>query len=117
MSTSVPLTASASVTLSGAGGGTVTVGPALPGVSWEPSTVAVLVQPASTTVVSSFLLYNGPAQPGNFIGGTYTGDNNSTDVAVPPMFAGAVLTGVWTGGNPGALATMTVTGTQNIPGA
>lgn len=116
MSRTVPLTASASVTLSGSGNGTVTLGPSLPGVSWNPSTVAVLVQPASTTVVSQFLLYNGPAQPSNFAGGTYTGDNNSTDLAVPPMFAGAVLTGVWTGGNPGATATMTVTGTQDIPG-
>ena len=116
MSRSVPLSVSVSVTLNGAGGGQVQAGPALPGVSWLPVTVAILVQPASATVVSSFLLYNGPAQPANFIGGTYTGDNNSNDVTCPPMYAGDVLTGVWKGGNPGAIATMTVTGTQNIPG-
>jgi hypothetical protein len=115
MSMTVPLTASASVTLSGSGGGTVTLGPALPGVAWNPSSCAVLVQPASTTVVSQFYLYNGPAQPGSFIGGTYTGDNNSTGLTIPPMYAGSVLTGVWTGGNPGATATLTLTGTQDIP--
>lgn len=116
MSATVPLAVSASVTLDGSGNGTVTLGPQLPGVAWSPSSCAVLVQPVSATVVSQFQLYNGPAQPGNFIGGTYTGDSNSTGLTVPPMYAGAVLTGVWSGGNPGATATMTLTGTQAIPG-
>lgn len=115
MSQTVPLTASVSVVLNGSGNGQVQLGPALPGVAWNPGSCAVLVQPASTTVVSQFLLYNGPAQPGNFIGGSYTGDNNSTGLAIPAMYTGSVLTGVWSGGNPGATATMTLTGTQDIP--
>ena len=116
MSQTVPLSVSVSVVLNGSGGGQVQSGPALPGVAWNPSSVAVLVQPVSTTVVSQFLLYLGPPQAANFQGGTYTGDNNSDDLALPPMYAGQVLTGVWTGGNPGATATMTLTGTQDIPG-
>jgi hypothetical protein len=116
MSRTVPLTQSASVKLDGSGNGSVQLGPALPGVSWSPASVAVIVQPASTTVVSQFRLYLGPAQPGNFQGGTYTGDVNSTDITVPAMYAGQVLTGVWSGGNPAATATMTLTGTQQIPG-
>jgi hypothetical protein len=111
----VPLTVSGSVKLSAAGGGQVQLGPQVPGVSWQPAGVACLVVPVSTTVVSQFLLYLGNPQAGNFIGGTYTGDNNSCGVAVN-LEVGQVLTGVWTGGNPLAIATMTVTGVQLVPG-
>lgn len=116
MSRQVPLSVSASVTLDGSGNGTVQLGPSIPGVSWTPATVAITVNPVSATVVSQFGLYNGNLQPGNFIGGTYTGDSNSTDVSAVTLHPGNVLTGVWSGGNPGATATMTITGTQSIPG-
>jgi hypothetical protein len=112
----VPLSVSGSVKLSGAGGGQVQLGPALAGTSWAPSSVAVIVAPVSSTVVSEFFLYLGNPQPANFIGGSYTGDVNSSGISVPDMYPGQVLTGVWTGGNPGATATLTVTGTQTIPG-
>jgi hypothetical protein len=113
----VPLSVSASVVLSGAGAGQVQLGPVLAGVTWSPSSVAVIVAPTSQTVVSQFYLYNGAPVPANFIGGSYTGDVNSSAVTVPDMHPGQVITGVWTGGNPGATATLTITGTQNIPGA
>ena len=116
-SLSVPLSVSGSVVLDGTGSGQVQLGPVLAGVSWTPGTVAVIVAPASLAVVSQFYLYLGSVQPANFIGGSYTGDVNSSAVSVPDMHPGQVLTGVWTGGNPGAKATMTVTGMQNIPGA
>lgn len=111
-----PLNVSASVVLNASGNGTVTLGPTRPGVSWTPAIVAVTVNPTSATVTSVFMLYNGSAQPGNFIAGSYTGDINSSGLALPPMFAGQIITGVWSGGNPGATATMTLTGTQSIGG-
>lgn len=116
-SISVPLSVSGSVVLSGAGAGQVQLGPVLAGTTWTPGNVAVLVAPTSQTVVSQFYLYRGNAQAANFIGGSYTGDVNSSGITVPDMHPGDVLTGVWTGGNPGATATMTITGSQNIPGA
>jgi hypothetical protein len=112
----VPLQVSGQVTLDGSGNGQVQLGPTLAGTSWSPSNVGILVAPVSQTVVSVFKVYNGAPQPQNFIGGTYTGDSNSSAITVPDMHPGAVLTGVWSGGNPGARATMTVTGMQNIPG-
>lgn len=115
MSQSVPLQVSGSVVLDGSGGGSVQLGPQIAGTSWQPTAAGVLVAPVSTTVVSNFKLYNGAAQPQNFIGGTYTGDNNSAGLAVT-LYPGQVLTGVWTGGNPGATATLTLSGTQTIPG-
>jgi hypothetical protein len=112
----VPLNVSASVVLSGTGAGTVSLGPTLPGVSWNPTAVAVVVTPISNSVTSVFKLYSGIAQASNFIAGSYTGDINSAGLGLSPMQAGQILTGVWSGGNPGATATMTLTGTQTIQG-
>jgi len=116
MSLTVPLSVSVRVTLDGSGNGQVQIGPTLAGTSWiPPLSVGVLVAPVSTSVVSQFQLFNGAPQATNFIGGTYTGDNNSAVVGIP-LELGMVLTGVWSGGNPGATATMTVSGMQQIPG-
>jgi hypothetical protein len=116
VSLTVPLQTSVSVVLSGTGAGSVTIGPQTPGIVWYPSGTAVTVTPVSTTVISQFSLYNGNAGAANFIGGTYTGDNNSNGITGITMYTGAFLTGVWTGGNPGARATLTVIGTMTIPG-
>ena len=78
--------------------------------------MAVKVTPVSLTAVSQFWLYLGGPADANFIGGSYAGDNNSSAISVPDLHPGQVLTAVWKGGNPGARATLTVTGTQNIPG-
>jgi hypothetical protein len=115
VSQSVPLQVSGSVVLDGTGGGQVQLGPQIAGTSWQPAAAGVVVAPVSSTVVSLFKLYNGAAQPQNFIGGSYTGDNNSAGLALT-LYPGQVLTGVWTGGNPGAVATLTLNGTQTIPG-
>ena len=114
-SLSVPLSVSASVVLSGAGAGQATLGPTLPGTSWQPVSAAVLVAPVSLTVVSVVKLYNGSPVAANFIGGSYTGDVNSSALAVT-LQLGQILTAVWSGGNPGATATLTLTGTMTIPG-
>ena len=111
----IPLNVYASTVLNGAGTGSVAVGPSMPGVEWYPSTVAVMVAPVSDSTISQFSLYNGAAGAANFLGGTYTGDNNSDDVGVT-LYPGMVLTGVWITGNPGAKATMVVTGMQKVPG-
>src|ERR1035438_1913430 len=95
----IPLNVYASTVLNGAGTGTV----------------AVMVAPVSDSTISQFSLYNGAAGAANFLGGTYTGDNNSDDVGVT-LYPGMVLTGVWITGNPGAKATMVVTGMQKVPG-
>ena len=115
MSQSVPLQVSASVVLDGTGAGQVQLGPQIAGTSWQPAAAGVLVAPVSASVVSLFKLYLGTAQPQNFLGGSYTGDNNSAGLAVT-LHPGQVITGVWTGGNPGATATLTLSGTQTIPG-
>ena len=111
---SIPLNVSAQVTLNGSGNGTVSLGPSLPGVNWQPSLVSVSVSPTSGTTVSQFRLYLGLPVQQNLIGGTYTGDINSSGLSVT-LWPGMILTGVWSGGNPGATAAMVLTGTQNVP--
>lgn len=113
----VPLQVSAWVVLDGQGDGVVTLGPELPGTSWNPASCGVKVTPTSTTTVSEFFLYLGGVSDENFIGGTYTGDINSSAVTLPaPLTPGQILTGRWTGGNPGATATLTLSGQQTIGG-
>jgi hypothetical protein len=106
------LTAFASITLDENGNGTVQLGPGLPGVVWN------LVQAACATTSTEnepiFNLYVGDAQPSNFLGGTFSGNNDCTDLN-QTLYSGQYLTGQWTGGDPGATGTMTLFGTQQVP--
>jgi hypothetical protein len=115
MSQTVPLNPglSASVVLDVNGNGTVTLGPTIPGTTWNVTAQAVLVNNGVATNVPTFLLYNGAVSPGNLLGGSYTGSNDSADFAVT-LTPGQILTGVWSGGDAGMLATLSISGTQVI---
>ncbi|HXO24752.1 MAG TPA: hypothetical protein VN870_09225 [Streptosporangiaceae bacterium] len=112
MSRTRQLTAFDNVTLDENGNGTVQLGPTLPGVSWA------LVQAACATTSTMnepvFNLYVGDAQPSNFLGGTFSGNNDCTDLA-QTLYSGQYLTGQWVDGDPGATATMTLFGTKQVP--
>jgi hypothetical protein len=111
----VPLSEFASVVLDGSGGGTARIGPAAHGVVWNPSVASLKV---STAVKSpTCLVYAGSsATADNFVDGTYTGSQNSTsNVAGQVLYLGQYVFAVWTGGDPGAQATMTLSGTKDIP--
>ena len=118
MSATYPLNPglSAQVTLDGSGNGQVSIGPQIPGVSWTITGVAVLVNNGVATNIPEFFLYNGAAQPGNFLSGSYTGNNDADSELNVILYPGQVLTGVWTGGDPGKTAVLSVTGTQAIGG-
>lgn len=108
-----PINAGVSTVLDGTGGGIVTFGPQTPGVSYTITSVATIT--SSTVNTPTFLLYQGPVGQQNFIGGTYDGNTDSSDVNVQ-LFNGQVMTGVWTGGDAGAQATMSVFGNKTSPG-
>lgn len=116
MSTSIPLSVSASVTLNGSGDGTVSIGPSHVGEVWYPSTVAVSV----ATNVSEALgyLYVGlAASAGNLVGTTATASTgDSDDLPGMPVYVGTFIIFSWTGGDAGELATMSVFGTKQVPG-
>lgn len=101
------LNESGSVVLSASGGGTVKIGPGRPGTKWH---VKVLAVSTSTAVaVPEARIYLGEPASGNLLGGTYTGSSDSTDLDVW-IYAGQKLSVVWTGGDSGARATVSVYG-------
>lgn len=102
---------SVSVTLDGSGNGTVRLGPSNSFQQWVPSNVACAV--SSNTAEPVFVCYNGTPSNANRIGGTYTGSNDSDSITDVVLYPGSYLTGVWTGGDAGAIATMTIQGTVN----
>jgi hypothetical protein len=112
MTRQLQLNAAAAVVLDGDGDGQVQAGPPLPGVTWSPLTGATST--TSTASTPLFSLYLGEPSPLNFLGGTYDGNNDSTDLAVT-LQHGQYLTGVWAGGDPGAVATLSLTGTRAVP--
>lgn len=107
----LPLNESASVVLSASGGGSVKLGPSNASQQWVPSNAACSV--TSNVSEPVFVLYNGTPSNANRIGGTYTGSNDNTDINGVTLYPGSVLTGVWTGGDVGATATLSIQGQVN----
>jgi hypothetical protein len=115
MTQNVPLDAYATVILNAQGGGTVQVGPNVPGVVWFPSTAAVSTSTA-TNVPLAYLYQGISANASSLISATYTGSADSTDLPGQPMYAGTLLICAWVGGDVGATATLSVFGSMQIPG-
>lgn len=113
MSRTVALLASGQVTLNGSGNGQVTLGPSIPGDSWNPSGGACLV--SSDNATPQFQCYLNVVGPGTFIGGSQTGNNDTCAVGGLTLYTGMAIIGVWTGGDPGATATFNLSGTRTIP--
>lgn len=102
---------SASVTLNAAGAGTARLGPGRAGVRWDVRTAAVSVDTSISEPTVG--LYLGEPSSSSFLGGSYSGSNDSTDVRVT-LWSGQYLTAVWAGGDPGSRATMTVLGEKRV---
>lgn len=121
------LQSSAVTTLDGEGNGIVAVGPQGIGAVWVPTQVAVSTSTSASTPAGQ--LYLGPLLPVSnlsallaspaavgALGGTSTADSDSigllgSGLQVPQ---GQALIFVWAGGDVGATATMTVTGSQQV---
>jgi len=99
------------VVLDSNGNGTVQIGPAKANERWRVRTVAVSTSTAVKVPTAS--VYTGYLAPGNLIGGTYTGSNDSTDVDVE-LGPGSFLTVQWTGGDAGARATVSIYGDRLV---
>ena len=113
--TNVPLNESATVTLNGAGAGTAKLGPISAREVWTPSRIAV--KASSATSEAQCLIYVGDqAIDSNFIDGTFSGSSgDATDAAAAAQIkVGAWIWAKWTGGDAGATATLTVTGTKAV---
>lgn len=110
----IPLQESASVTLDGSGNGTVSIGPSSQFQIWNVTNEGCNV--TSNTNEPVFKLYKSSGiSAGAFLGGSNQGSNDSASIDVT-LYSGMKLTGVWTGGDAGATATLALQGTMTVPG-
>lgn len=99
--------------VSAAGTVTVRVGPMGLGTIWYPQSVAI----ATTTGAndpSTCTIFVGPLGLQTQTGGaSFSGGASSVGLPVPAIWPGYFVIGIWTGANPGDLATLTVYGQQS----
>ena len=108
-----PLTQDASVVLNSSGNGTASIGPTV-GQKWRLRTASIIV-PGAILIPQCKIYMGGAAIDPFFVDGTYTGALASTsNVNGKPLTNGQRIFAVWTGGDPGATATLTITGTSEI---
>lgn len=114
MSSTTPLVQTVSVILSGAGAGTARVGPKGHGTSWAVDTASVSC--STNTLEAQCLLYVGPDTTRRYYrDGTLSGSTgDSTDHVSGAIRMNAYVIAVWTGGDAGAQATLTVAGTETV---
>jgi len=109
----LPLTAKAYVTLDENGDGTAYTGPLSPGEVWTGLTVSVSV--ATNVNEAQCLVYSGAAAtPGYFSDGTLFGSTGNSTQNCADVKVGGNIWAVWTGGDPGAKATVVITGTKQV---
>lgn len=111
----VPLRESAVVKLNASGNGTASIGPISARERWSPDNVHVSV--SSNTNEASCLIYVGDAAiQQNFRDGTFSGSSgDSTDkINADKVSVGQKIWAVWSGGDGGATASLSVTGTKQL---
>jgi hypothetical protein len=102
----LPLDEAATVTLDANGNGQVSLGPLSSRVTWVVLGAAVRVSTAVKEPICD--VYN--SSKGNLLGGTFTGSNDQIGLQV--TLRGGRILAIWQGGDAGAVATLSITGTQ-----
>jgi hypothetical protein len=97
-----------------AGNGTalVEMGPTSYKESWETWVVGVQNTPTPPALVLALVPTARIYLANIFVGGTFTGDLDSDTSMNLTIQSGQKLRAVWSGGDPGSLVTLTVTGTK-----
>jgi len=107
----IPLLKFLQVTLDVSGNGTVEMGPSLNGVTWHVTSIAISVEPRPSTSEPECAVY----QKGTFIGGSYSGSLDSANGSWE-LQTQEKIKAVWTGGDAGKTATLTLMGKETIIG-
>jgi hypothetical protein len=101
-------------TISGAGTATVRVGPQHWGETWYPAS-ADIATTSGINDASSCQFYLGVISAATQIGGqSYAGGGDTMSWSARPVQFGEQVFAVWSGGNPGDIATMRVTGDADV---
>lgn len=110
MTRTLPLSVTSRVTLDGDGNGTCPpVGPTSAGETWNVSLVSVQCNTNANEAIASVFLN------GMLLGTTTWGSTGDSDSSISQtVVTGQTITATWTGGDPGAIGTMTVFGTKVV---
>jgi hypothetical protein len=112
-----PLNESSSVVLDGSGNGTLRMVPYGGSLTWLPSVVSVKASSAAAEAQCRNYIGAAPVDAW-FVDGTLSGSTGDSTEAVAGRQVdthGNALWAVWAGGDPGAVATMTVAGIESRP--
>jgi hypothetical protein len=110
----LPLNVSAQVTLDGSGNGTASIGPLSPGEIWAAGNGAA-VRVATNTDEAICTVYSGAAATaGYFRDATTWGSTGDSTAKLSEVRVGGQVFAVWTGGDAGQVATLTVTGVRTV---
>jgi hypothetical protein len=105
-----PFTRTATVTLNGSGNGSASVGPSITNESWTVGIASVSV--VTNSAEATCRVYAN----GAFVDGTTWGSTgDSTANFSAPVYLGSTVMAVWSGGDAGSVATLTVSGTRTVP--
>jgi hypothetical protein len=122
MSRTLNLSQSASVTLDSNGNGTVSVGPGVPGHIWMPQSVTIsqtgaFPETGNSAEIPIVSIYSGNStDAANLVDATYQVLGAASSViSGQVIYPGQNISAVFQYGNAGALATITVSGSRQVP--
>jgi hypothetical protein len=104
--------------IGGQGNGTASLGPGGHGITWTLGTISVRTAQTVATGTCQCTIYVGDdTSPVNFLDSTFSGDTgDSTDAANGQQIRlGKYVFAVWSGGVANDIATLTLTGTMEVP--
>jgi hypothetical protein len=107
------LTAKAYTTLDGAGNGIAYIGPESPGEQWLGLTASVRVATNVDEAICT-VFAGAAATPGYFADATSWGSTGDSTSNLGTVLVGGNVFAVWTGGDAGAQAVLTITGTRIV---
>ena len=106
-----PLNQGTTIVLDANGDGRATLGPTFGPPTWHVRSIAVRTSQPGAGSIPLCATYRATEDANGYIDTTYDGSADATDVAFD-LVQGTEIIAVWTGGNPGDVATLSVYGTR-----
>ena len=110
----IPLQAFAQVTLDGNGNGTAGIGPLSGGERWPGGYNVAVHASTNNNEAQCNVFTGGSADPQWFSDATTWGSTGDSTTNTRPLAVGQQVFATWTGGDPGAVAYLVVTGTKEV---